>query len=384
MVLTLSCRANAIGGVTTTPGSCGRFGTNHHPRCSTGGSGGGGGGKCYESNDHLHKHSADECSSRRSQYNVAARASSNLSVRFSTTTASTCTVTNALFGEPAYVSFIAAGTCTVTATQSGSSTYASASANQSFIISKGPQTVGFTSAVPISAAVGSNATYSVIATASPSGQAATISVSSTSTSICSISGSPGAYSVSYIGAGTCKLNADKASDSKFILLLLKCTSRSSSVRNSDGFVYFRPWSPSVRRFSLYPFCFIDFRARSNVFLDDNFDLCRWIWSGDIFKRWNMHDQRRGSNGVFKLEFWVCYSEFQRWKGPTIHLLQLCCSNFGESEWLPVHSKRVVHVWVIRHVIIRNDVCVHRGGRDGVICWFWIVHPLSKPSWKSEH
>jgi hypothetical protein len=198
------------------PGTCStsRFVSNHHHnRCSGGGTGGSTAGTTSQTITFTST-APTNAQVGVSSYNVAATASSNLAVSFSTTTTSTCTVTNAFFSEPAYVSFIAAGNCTVKATQAGSSAYASASATQSFTISKGPQTVTFISAVPVNAAVGSNATYSVSATASPSRQAATITVNTTST--CSISGSPGSYSVSFTGAGTCKLNADKASDANYL------------------------------------------------------------------------------------------------------------------------------------------------------------------------
>ena len=75
-------------------------------------------------------------------------------------------------------------------------------------IAKGDQTVAFTSAAPGAAAVG-GANYNVTASAS-SGLGVTFSLDGTSTG-CTLSGN----SVSFIGTGTCRINANQAGDSNW-------------------------------------------------------------------------------------------------------------------------------------------------------------------------
>ena len=127
-------------------------------------------------------------------YTVAASASSGLAMSYSSATPSVCTVAGSI------VSFVGAGTCTIDAEPEGSADYAPAQAEQSFPV-KYAQTIVFTSSAPGSAAVG-GAAYTVAASAS-SGLA--MSYSSATPSVCTVAGSI----VSFVGAGTCTINAEQ-------------------------------------------------------------------------------------------------------------------------------------------------------------------------------
>jgi hypothetical protein len=108
------------------------------------------------------------------------------------------------------VSFIGAGTCVLDANQAGDETYNPApQVQQSFDVGKASQTVAFTSTAPTAARVG-GATYTPTAHAT-SGLAAAITVDASASSICSISGG----TVSFIGAGTCVLDANQAGNSEW-------------------------------------------------------------------------------------------------------------------------------------------------------------------------
>ena len=134
-------------------------------------------------------------------YVVAATASSGLAVVLSAdaSSAGVCTVVGAT------VSMIGAGTCTIDADQSGNGSYLAApQAQQSFTVGLQPQTISFTSSPPGGADVGGPA-YSVSGTAS-SGLTVTFTIAAGSAAVCTISGS----TVSFIGAGTCTINANQA------------------------------------------------------------------------------------------------------------------------------------------------------------------------------
>jgi Flp pilus assembly secretin CpaC len=137
-----------------------------------------------------------------STYTVAATASSGLPVSFSSATPSVCSVSGST------VSFLAAGTCTIDANQAGNSNYDAASqAPQSFALSKGSQTITFTSTARSSATVG-GPTYTVAATAS---SGLPVSFSSATPSVCSLSGS----TVSFLAAGTCTTDANQAGNGEY-------------------------------------------------------------------------------------------------------------------------------------------------------------------------
>jgi PKD repeat protein len=135
-------------------------------------------------------------------YAVAARASSGLSVSFSSETSSACSISGTT------VSFIGVGTCTINAEQAGDSNYdAAPEARQSFAVSVRSQEVEFTSRQPTAATV-SGPTYAVAATAS---SGLDVSFSSDTPSVCAVWGS----TVSFIGAGTCTIDANQAGDAEY-------------------------------------------------------------------------------------------------------------------------------------------------------------------------
>lgn len=96
------------------------------------------------------------------------------------------------------VSFLAAGTCKINATDS-----TGAHAEQSFTVAPPKaQTIAFTSTAPTSAMYGGS--YSPMGTGGGSGNQVTFS--SATTSVCTASGG----TVSFVGVGTCTINADQA------------------------------------------------------------------------------------------------------------------------------------------------------------------------------
>ncbi len=145
-------------------------------------------------------------------YTVSATASSGLAVAFSLSagSAGVCTISGAS------VSFVGGGTCTINANQPGNGSYQAApQAQQSFTVAgspppKSPQTIHFTSTAPAGAVIGGSA-YSATATAS-SGLAVAFSAAASSAGVCTVSGS----SVSFVGSGTCTINADQAGNGSFL------------------------------------------------------------------------------------------------------------------------------------------------------------------------
>jgi hypothetical protein len=109
------------------------------------------------------------------------------------------------------VSFIGVGTCTINADQSGSVDYKAApQVQQSFGVGQAAQTISFDSTAPSTAAAG-GPTYQVMVSAT-SGLAVSVAIDAGSTAVCQLSGSTTGSSVSFIGAGTCKINANQAGD----------------------------------------------------------------------------------------------------------------------------------------------------------------------------
>lgn len=123
-------------------------------------------------------------------------------VVFTSNTTGVCTVAGST------VTFVHAGTCTINANQAGSTYYAAAPQNQqTFAVAKAPQTISFTSAAPVAAAVGGPG-YTPTATGGASGNPVTFTVDATTASTCSIAGGV----VSYQHVGTCTVDADQAGD----------------------------------------------------------------------------------------------------------------------------------------------------------------------------
>lgn len=109
----------------------------------------------------------------------------------------------------ATVSFIAPGTCTIDANQAGNTEYEPAPQAQQSLAVKNAQSIFIASTAPASATVGGSS-YTVSATAS-SGLPVIVSIDFLSTSVCSISGS----TVSFIGAGTCTIDADQQGNAEY-------------------------------------------------------------------------------------------------------------------------------------------------------------------------
>jgi Big-like domain-containing protein len=139
-------------------------------------------------------------------YNVTATADSGLTVALTidASASSVCTISGST------VSFIGVGTCVIDANQAGDANYnAATQVQQSFPVAKGDQTISFTSTAPVGAKVG-GPTYNVTATAT-SGLTVTLTIDASASSVCSISGS----TVSFIGAGTCVIDANQAGDANY-------------------------------------------------------------------------------------------------------------------------------------------------------------------------
>ncbi len=139
-------------------------------------------------------------------YPVTAAATSGLPVSFTINpvAAGVCSIAGAT------VSFIGAGTCVIDANQAGNASYNPApQVQQTFVVGRGAQTVSFTSTAPATATVG-GATYTVSATAT-SGLAVAFSIDAAAAGVCSIAGA----TVSFLGAGTCLVNADQAGNADF-------------------------------------------------------------------------------------------------------------------------------------------------------------------------
>jgi hypothetical protein len=140
-------------------------------------------------------------------YNVTATASSGLTVTFTidAAAASVCSISGST------VSFLAVGTCIIDANQAGNANYnAAPQVQQSFAVAKGDQTINFTSTAPAGAKV-AGPTYNVTATASSGLTPVTFTIDAAAASVCSISGS----TVSFIGVGTCVIDANQAGNANY-------------------------------------------------------------------------------------------------------------------------------------------------------------------------
>ena len=139
-------------------------------------------------------------------YTVTATATSGLPVAFSidASASSVCSIASAS------VSFQGVGTCTINANQAGNANYnAATQAQQSFVVGKGSQSIGYTSTAPAGAVVG-GAAYTVTAV-STSGLPVTFSINAGSAGICSIAGA----SISFQSAGTCVVDANQAGNANY-------------------------------------------------------------------------------------------------------------------------------------------------------------------------
>jgi hypothetical protein len=142
-------------------------------------------------------------------YQVAATTNSGKSVTFSSGAPSVCSVAPSTTNH-ATVSFVGVGTCKVVAKATGNTLWTSAQEEQSFAVGKSSQVITFTSTAPSSATVG-GPTYAVTATGGGSGLPVALMIDAASGSVCSISGS----TVSFIGVGTCTIDANQAGDTNY-------------------------------------------------------------------------------------------------------------------------------------------------------------------------
>jgi Ethanolamine utilization protein EutJ (predicted chaperonin) len=140
-------------------------------------------------------------------YLATASASSGLPVvlTIDDASATVCTIANAT------VSFIGPGTCTIDANQGGDGTYAPApQQQQSFAVAAAAgltsQTIMFVSTAPSDAVVG-GPPYLATATAS-SGLPVVLTIDGASAAVCTINNAI----VSFIGVGTCTIDADQGGD----------------------------------------------------------------------------------------------------------------------------------------------------------------------------
>jgi large repetitive protein len=116
--------------------------------------------------------------------------------------------------SPATVSFIGAGTCTIHAVAEATTKYKKAEAEQTFAVAKGAQTIKFTSTEPSNAKVGQE--YSVSAQGGNSGEAVTFTPASSSEKVCAVSASaPDTAKVSFIGIGTCVIDANQNGNANY-------------------------------------------------------------------------------------------------------------------------------------------------------------------------
>jgi len=139
-------------------------------------------------------------------YSVEASATSGIAVALTIDAASSsvCSIAGST------VSFIGAGTCTIDANQSGNAEYKAApQVQQAFAVIKGSQTIMFTSIAPSSASIG-GPSYGAAAAAS-SGLTVELTIDPASSSVCSRAGP----TVSFIGAGTCTIDANQVGDSNY-------------------------------------------------------------------------------------------------------------------------------------------------------------------------
>ena len=148
------------------------------------------------------------------QYTATASATSGLPVALSIAPASAavCSINGSASGSK--VSFIGAGTCAINANQAGNDSYnAAAQAQQTFNVDPASQSIGFTSSPPVAPQLG-DAAYQVTATAT-SGLPVTLAINAASIAVCAIDGSSSGSNVSFIGAGSCTIDANQAGNASF-------------------------------------------------------------------------------------------------------------------------------------------------------------------------
>jgi outer membrane protein OmpA-like peptidoglycan-associated protein len=138
-------------------------------------------------------------------YDVGASSSSHLTVPITVDPSSStvCSISSNV------VTMLSTGTCLLNANQAGNSTYLPATQVQQSFAVDATQTVSFAPDTSLTAVVGGPA-YTPTATAT-SGLAVAVTVDSSSTAVCTISGG----AVSFIGGGICTLDANQSGNSTY-------------------------------------------------------------------------------------------------------------------------------------------------------------------------
>ena len=110
------------------------------------------------------------------------------------------------------ISFLTSGECLVLANQAGDAAWNAASQiSMNILVGKGSQSISFVSTAPTNAIV-SGAGYTPSATGGASGRVVTFRTTIDSASVCSIAGGV----VSFVGTGTCVVEANQAGDSNYL------------------------------------------------------------------------------------------------------------------------------------------------------------------------
>ena len=138
-------------------------------------------------------------------FDLTATASSGLTVAYTPVTLSVCTVSGST------VTLLIAGDCTIDATQPGNGSWNAATmVPRTFTVAMGNQTISITSPAPSGAQVG-GPTYHAVATAT-SGRTVALTIDPSSSTVCTINGSG---VVSFIGVGTCTVDANQTGDANW-------------------------------------------------------------------------------------------------------------------------------------------------------------------------
>ena len=133
-------------------------------------------------------------------FGINATSTSGLPISFSSSTASVCSIAGST------VTILGAGLCTITAGQAGDANFnAAPPVARSFTVRKADQTIAFCAGTP---KVYGDAPFTVSAIAA-SGLA--VSLTPTTTSVCSVSGS----TVSLLSSGTCSITANQAGNANY-------------------------------------------------------------------------------------------------------------------------------------------------------------------------
>ena len=129
----------------------------------------------------------------------AATASSNLTVAYTSATASVCTVTGST------ITVLTTGTCTINANQAGNGTYSPATQVQKSFLVGNSQTITFPDLSPITLG---GAAPTATATASSN---LTVAFTSATTAVCTVTGT----TITVLTTGTCTINANQAGNDTY-------------------------------------------------------------------------------------------------------------------------------------------------------------------------